>query len=557
MGNRSWIVGAGIAALAVIAALFLFSANNEDATAQDEDIVTLHRGNGAEPATLDPNKETGIWETTITGDLLMGLYTPGADAKPILGSAEAHDVSEDGMTHTFTIREGLRWSDGVPVTAYDFQYAWRRFVNPETAAEFASLMDWVVNADEIIRGELPPEELGAVAVDDRTFVVHLTHPEPFIPEITATYYTYPIPAHVVEEHGDAWTRAGTYVSNGPFVLTEWVSNDHITLEKNPEFYDAENVALDRIVYLPTDDSASALRRFRAGELDVNSDFPSQQYEWLQENMADSIRVAPMLTVSYITINTVVPPFDDARIRRALGLAINRVQVTDQVLRTGQIPTFTLVPPYVDNYLSPTPDYASWTQEERVAEARRLLAEAGYGEDNPLTFTYRYRESIDNRRVAVAVANMWNAVGVEVNLVNTEPAIHYADMRAGNYQVADGGWIVSYPDPGQFLLLANRDYGELNNSNYSNQDYADLYALAQSTVDRDERGRIFAEAEALMLYEAPMLPSHFGVSRSLVGPHVQGWVDSPENVHRSRWISIDESLRPEQTSFADRIMRLFN
>jgi len=557
MGNRSWIVGVGIAALVLIASLFFFSANNEDATAQDEGIVILHRGNGAEPSTLDPNKETGIWETTITGDFLMGLYTPAADASAILGSAEAHEVSEDGMTHTFTIREGLKWSDGEPVTAYDFQYAWRRFVNPETAAEFASLMDWVVNADEIIRGELPPEELGAIAVDDRTFVVQLTHPEPFIPEITATYYTYPIPAHVVEEHGDAWTRAGNYVSNGPFVLTEWVSNDHITLEKNPEFFDAENVAVDRIIYYPTEDSSSALRRFRAGEIDINSDFPSQQYEWLQENMADDIRVVPMYTVSYTTINTLVPPFDDIRIRRALGLAFNRNTVTDQVLRTGQVPAFTLVPPYVDNYPSPSPEYVSWTQEEREAESRRLLAEAGYGEGNPLTFTYRYRESIDNRRVAVAVANMWSEVGVQVNLVNTEPAIHYADMRTGNFQVADGGWIVSYPDPGQFLLLANPDHGELNNSSYSNPRYAELYAEAQATIDRAERGRIFAEAEALMLYEAPLLPSHFGVSRALVGPHVQGWIDNPNNVHRSRWLSIDEALRPEQTSFTDRIMGLFN
>jgi len=557
MGSRSWIVGAGIAALAVVAALFIFSASNKNATAQDGGLVVLHLGNGAEPSTLDPDKETGVWESRITGDLLMGLYTARADGTVMLGMAASHTVSEDGLTHTFTIRDDALWSDGTPVTAYDFQYAWRRFVSPDNAAEFASLMEFVVNAHEIVSGEMDPSELGAIAEDDRTFVVHLTHPEPFIPEITASYFTYPIPAHVVEAVGDNWTKPENMVTNGPYTLKEWVPNDHITIEKSPTFFDADNVAIDRVIFYPTDDSSSALRRFRAGELDINTDFPSQQYQWLQETMPESMRVAPMFTTTYITVNTTVPPFDDARVRRALGLAINREMLTDQVLRTGQTPAYTLVPPYTENYPSPAPEYESWSQDERNAEAVRLLAEAGFGPDNPLHFTYRYRESIDNRRAAIAVANMWRGVNVDVDLVNTEPAIHYADMRAGNFQVADGGWIVSYPDPGQFLLLANPDYGDLNTPRYDNRRYAELFDEAQHTVDRVERGRIFAEAEAMMLYDAPLIPLDYGVSRALVGPQVVGWIDNPYNTHRTRWLSIDESLRPVRLSVTDRIMRLFS
>jgi len=557
MFNRPWVIGAVIAALVVVGAVG-FSSMNKGVTAQDGDgLVVLNRGNSAEPSTLDPHKMTGTWESRIVGDLFVGLYTAAADGSVILGAAESHEVSEDGLTHTFTIREGHTWSDGVPVTAFDFEFAWRRFVSPETAAEFASLLEAVVNTNEIILGEMDPSDLGAFAQDERTFVVQLAHPEPFIPEIVGSYFTYPVPSHVVEEFGDQWVRPGNMVSNGPYMLTEWVSNDHIKAVKNPYFYDTENVAIDEIIFYPTDDSSSALRRFRAGELDLNTDFPSQQYQWLQENMPEEMRVPPAYTTSYIVVNTTQPPFDDARVRRALGLAINRDTITHLILKTGQTPAYTLVPPYVEDYPTPTPDYVSWTQEQRLAEAQRLMTEAGYSADNLLRFTYRYRESIDNRRAAIAVAQMWGEAFIEVNLVNTEVAVHYADLRAGNFTVADAGWQVSYADPGQFLLLTNMDFGELNTSMYDSREFADLFAQAQMTPDRLERGAILARAEAMMLNDAPLIPTYYGISKAIVGPHIQGWVDNPENVHRTRWLTIDESLRPEQTSFSDRIMRLFN
>ena len=556
---RFWITG--LAAIVMVgAAVLMFSANSSSTVAQNEepDRVVLHRGNSAEASTLDPHKMTGTWESRIVGDMFVGLTTLTADGSVIWGAAEAHEVSEDGLTHTFTMREGAVWSDGTPVTAYDFEYSWRRFVDPNTAAEFASLFDMILNATDITYGRIDDvTQLGAHAIDERTFVVTLNHPEPFMPEIVAQYYTYPVPPHVVEEHGDAWARPGNIVTNGPYVASEWVPNDHITVVKNELFYDAENVAIDEVVFYPTDEEATALRRFRAGELDLNTGFPSQQNDWLLENMPNERRVAHFYNTNYTIFNMELEKFQDVRIRQAMALAIDRDVNATNVLALGQTPAYTLVPPYVPDYPLPVPEYAGWTQEQRWERARELMEEAGYGPDNPLEFIYRYRERIDNRRVAIAVADAWSNIYVNVSLVNTETAVHYADLRAGNFEVADAGWVVSYPDPGQFLLLTNSDYGELNTSGYDNPEFVALYRQAMLTPDRAARGALLAQAEQIMLADAPLIPNFFGVSSNLVGPHVIGWEDNPGDVHRTRWLSIDESLKPSQESFVDQIMRWFN
>ena len=557
---RTWITGFAAIAILALVAVFGFSAFSDDSSAQigDEDRVVLHRGNSAEASTVDPHKMTGTWESRIVGDMFIGLYTLTAEGEVIFGAAEAHEVSEDGLVHTFTMREGAVWSDGTPVTAYDFEYSWRRFVNPETAAEFASLFDMILNATDITYGRIDDvTQLGAHALDERTFQVTLTHPEPFMPEIVAQYYTFPVPPHVVEEFDDRWARPGTIVTNGPYVMSEWVPNDHITLLKNDLFYDADNVAIDEVIFYPTDDSSSALRRFRAGELDLNTDFPSQQNQWLVENMPDERRVAHFYNSNYTIFNMADPKFQDVRIRQAMALAMDRDVNATNVLAIGQTPAYTLVPPYVPDYPLPMPEYAGWTQEQRLERAQELMIDAGYGPDNPFEFIYRYRESIDNRRVAISVASAWAEAYIDVELYNTEVAVHYADLRAGNFEVADAGWVVSYPDPGQFLLLTNSDYGELNTSGYDNPEFVSLYRQAMLTPDRAARGALLAQAEQIMLADAPLIPNFFGVSKNLVGPHVVGWEDNPGDVHRTRWLSLDETQRVTQEGFVDQIMRWFN
>jgi len=545
---------------AVLVALFLaFNFSGPDVTAQGEDgIVTLNRGNSAEPSSLDPHRASGTWENNIIGDMFVGLYTEDETGSPVLGAAESHSVSEDGLTHTFIMREGAVWSDGEPVTAYDFEYAFRRILDPNMAAEYAAILYLIDNAEAINSAqETDLTQLGVHALDARTLEIDLNRPAPFLPWLLTHYTTFPVPMHAVEEFGDQWARPGNFVSNGAYTLESWIPNDHITVVKNPLFYDADNVAIDQVNYYPTDDASSALRRFRAGELDLNTDFPSQQIDWLRENMPDDVRVAPYIATSYIAVNTVRPPFDDVRIRRALAMAIDRDTIAYEILKVGQTPAYTLVPPLIPNYTPPQADFASLTQQERISAAQELMREAGYGPDNMLQFVYRYRESIDNRRVAVAISRFWSEIYVDVDLVNTETATHYDDLRTGNFDLGDAGWVADFPDAENYLFLVDSNSGQLNYGSYSNPAYDALLAQAAQTADLEERAAILAQAEAIIMYDMPLIPTTYGVSKAIVAPQVQGWVDNPVNIHRTRFMSIDESLRPVRTSFADRIMGLFN
>ncbi len=559
MGNRSWIWGMAIATALVIVAAFGFSFFNRPVTAESgEQPVILHYGNGAEPSSLDPHRMTGVWESRILGDLMVGLYTPTADNTAIFGAAEAHEISEDGLTHTFTIREGHTWSDGTPLTAYDFEYSFRRMVNPETAAEFASFHYVIENAREINFGEIDDlTQLGVRALDERTLEVRLVRPHPYLHDLFKSYLFYPVPRHVVEEHGDRWSRPGTMVSNGPYHLVDWVPNDHIHVVRNPYFYDNENVQIDEVVYYPTDDASSALRRFRAGEIDLNTDFPEQQIAWLRDNMPQETHTDPSTCVGYIVTNTEVPPFDDVRVRQALAMTIDREALAEQILSLGETPAYSIVTPHAPGYPAPAPEWAALNGEERVERARALLADAGFSETNRLSFVYRYREGIKNRRAALAVANMWTEIGVDADLVNTEPAIHYDDLRAGRFEVGDAGWCPLLADPAEILLLVHSDFAELNSPNYYNPEYDAPYNEALVTVDAARRNELMAASEVILLRDMPLIPTYYYVNKNLVGPHVQGWVDNPQNAHRTRWLSIDESLRPQQESFTDRVMRWFN
>ena len=544
-----------------------YSSINEGATAQNAgangDRVVFHRGNGAEPASLDPHKASGTWENNIIGDMFLALYTEDELGAPVPGAISGHTISDDLLVHTFTLRDDIVWSDGVPVTAHDFEFAFRRIINPNTAARYASILYLIENAEELNTSddlenlEERMTSLGVHALDDMTLEIRLDHPAPYLPQLLTHYTAYPVPRHTIEEFGDRWSRPGNMVSNGAYTLAEWVPNDHITLVKNDLFYDADNVNIDEIIVYPTDDESAALRRFRAGELDANTGFPSQQFEWLQENMPDEMRVAQYISTTYILFNMDDPAFQDLGVRQALSMAIDRTTITEQVLRTGQQPTFTLVPPLMPNYTPPTVFYENMTMEERVAAARELMREAGYSPENPLQFEYRYMEGVDSRRYAVAVAGFWEAIYVDVDLINTEPATHYADLESHNFAMGGAGWIADYADPENYLFLFDSASGGLNYALYNNPTYDALLAQAAITADPGERSAILQEAEALILSEAPFIPTHNSVSKSLVGRQVVGWEDNVVHIHRTRYMSIDESQRTVQEGFVDQIMRWFN
>lgn len=523
-------------------------AGNKNAN-QAEQGVVLHRGNGAEPNTLDPHQANGTWENNIIGDMLMGLFTEGPDGKPIYGAAIDHKISKDGLTHTFILRDDAVWSDGVPVTADDFVFAWRRILNPETAAPYASLIYVFKNARAINEGTMPPEALGARAIDDHTLELTVEKPVPFIATLMTHYTTWPVPKHLVEQEGDGWVKPGVMVSNGAYILEEWRPNSRLVLKKNPTFWDADNVAIDKIVYTPNGDVSAALRAFRAGELDVNACaqcYPIQQVGFIKKNMPGVIRNEPVLSSTYVAFNTTMAPYDDVRVRRALSLGLDRQTLVEKVLRSGEVPAYSFVPPTIQNYVPadelPHMAEASMTQEEREALARELLAEAGFDENNPLKIKVKYRLAGDRKQIMVAMQNMWKQIGVEAELIGEEPKVAYADYRSRNFEVADAGWVADYNDPDNFLFLARSDTGSMNYSDYKNPEFDRLLDEANTMLDLEARAKLMAQAEQLMLNDMTVAPIYFSVNRNLVGLHVQNWIDNSSGIQRSRWLSIDESKR---------------
>lgn len=499
----------------------------------------LHRGNQNEPDTLDPHRATGSWESSIISDMFVGLMTDGPDGLPIYGAAESHTISPDGLVATFTIRKDHVWSDGVPVTADDFVYGMRRILDPKSAAEFASFLYPIKNAAEVNSGKVPVEELGVRAVDARTLEITLAHPAPYLPALLAHYTSYGVPKHVIEKFGADWTNPGNLVSNGPYMLAAWVPNDHVKIVKNPLFFDAANVKIDEVYFFPTDDLESALKRFRAGEIDTNNGIPSQKLEYVRSELGSEVRIAPFMNLRYITMNNLRAPFNDMRVRKALSLAIDRETITGKILKAGEAPAYAMVPPGVAGYAGgPQIAFKDVPYAQRVEEAKALLAQAGFGPENPLSFSFNYIADPDSKRVAVALAGMWQSVGVKAELLVSEKKVHYDTVREGNYEVGEANWIADYNDAKNFLFLTQPSSGKMNMSKYANLEFEALMAQADQTIDPVARAALMAQAEKMMLDEYPVAPVYYGVSRSLVKTYVKGWVDNVANIHRTRFLSID-------------------
>ncbi|MBL8781018.1 MAG: peptide ABC transporter substrate-binding protein, partial [Alphaproteobacteria bacterium] len=253
----------------------------------------LHRGNGSEPYSLDPHRTTGVWESHIIGDMLVGLYTEDAIGQPIFGAAENAVTSEDGLTWTFKIRPHT-WSDGVPVSAEDFVFAYQRILDPKTAAQYANVLYAIKNAQKVNKGDLPVSALGVRAVDASTLVIELDHPAPYLPQLLTHHTATPLPRALVQKVGNDWTKPGTMVSNGPYLLTEWRPHDHVKLVKNPKFFDAATVKIDEVYFYPIEDDLAALKRYRAGELDTNERWPLTEHKWLRENIPNEARTSTVL-----------------------------------------------------------------------------------------------------------------------------------------------------------------------------------------------------------------------------------------------------------------------
>jgi oligopeptide transport system substrate-binding protein len=504
-------------------------------------ITVLTRGNGAEPKSLDPHFIDLIPESNIVGDLLVGLTTFDPAAHPIPGAADRWSVSADGKTWTFHIRNHL-WSDGTPVTAHDFVFAWQRLLDPKTGAYYAYNLWLLKNAHAISNGKLPPSALGVIAQDDSTLVVSLDHPAPYLPELLTHETAYPLPRHTVVALGNKWSRPGSFVGNGAYIPVEWVPNDHITLMKNPRFYDVAHVRIDKVVYVPTQDTQAGLRRYRSGEIDTVTPIPLAQIDWIRKNLRSELHSVPFLGLSYVDINLRHPPLNDARVREALNLAYDRETMTAKVLRFGDKPAYSIVPPNVANFgPDPAMDFARLPYPARIAKARALMVQLGFGPNNPLRTTYATTGEPDSRRIAAVLQAMLKPVYVDLEIVVSDEAVHYRMMQQGQFDLASASWFADFNDASNFLDLMRHDSGN-NNGGYNNRKFEAALDSAQAEPDLQKRGRLLADAERIALDDYPWIPVRFRMTQDLVKPYVRGWIENSRQANRSRWLWVDEAPR---------------
>lgn len=501
---------------------------------------TLRRGIGPEPDTLDPQRARTDASFNILRDLFEGLTAVGPDGAPVPGAAESWTVSADGLAYRFHLRDGLRWSNGDPLVASDYVAGMRRLVDPATASPYAGALDPVVNAAAIVAGQKPVDSLGVLAPDPRTVEIRLEHPAPYLLGLLAQPGTFPVHGPTLAQHGTEYARPGIMVSNGAFVLTDWVVGSHVVAERNPSYWNAAATKIARVHYVHTADPSTEFRFYRAGELDFTSVLPASQFAWIKEHLPDELHVSPQLSIYYYGFNLTRPPFkDQPGLRRALSMVIDRDRLATSVIGVGEAPAWGWVPPGVANYTSQKFDYASMPAADRVAEARRLYAAAGYSAEHPLKVEIRYNSGEVHNRLAVAVAAMWKeSLGVETTLYAEEfRALLQSVQARKDTQVFRSSWVGDYNDAYTFAQLLQSGFG-INLTGYSNPSYDALLKDATATPDPAQRRALLEQAERTMLADHPVLPIYFYVNKHLVKPWVSGWTDNVMNIQYSKNLALD-------------------
>ena len=497
----------------------------------------LRIGNGGEPLTLDPHRYNLNLEEKILADLFEGLTAHDARGRVVPGAAEGWTTSADGLVWTFNLRPLGRWSDGVPVTADDFVFAIKRLLDPQTAASLAFFLYAIEGAAAANAGDRPLDGIGVRALDTHTLEIRLEKPFPFFAERLIYPTGYPVPKHIVEKLGDDWVKPGNMVTNGAFVLADWQPQGFVRLTRNPHFRDAASVDLDAVTFFPTADRNAAYNRYRSGELDIIGDFPPGEIDWLRRELPAHLHISPLLSIMYLVFNVTEPPFDDVRVRRALALAIDRELITGRVLQSDEVPSPSFVPPMVVDYAS-----AVAAVPASGETARGLLAEAGYDARNPLSVTLRYIAGADNKKVQVAIAAMWKSIGVETVLHHAELNAHFAQLRQGDFEVAQAGWF-GENNPEHYLELLMSTTGDVNYGGFADPQTDALMAKAKDTVGLAARLALLRQAEVAGLALDPVVPLYAVTIRSLVNPRVTGWYANPRNAHPARYLG----LRPTDAS----------
>lgn len=485
-------------------------------------------GNGAEPSDLDPQTITGIPERNITATLFEGLTRNDPttlEARP--GVAKSWDVSEDGLVYTFHLREGLTWSDGVPLTARDFYASFRRLLSASLGSDNSDQLYDIVNAEDYHKGKLKDfSQVGFRVIDDLTLEVRLNHPASYLLKTMGSRTWMPIPMHVLEKFGDPlvpgkpWTRPGTLVGNGPFILKEWKPNSYIEVARNPRYWNADTVKLNGIRFIPMENQPAEEAAFRSGQLHKTERVPLTKIAVYQREAPEKLHIHPYSGVYYFNFNVNREPFTDVRVRQALAMAVNRESLVKNVTLAGEIPAYHFTPEGISGYVSRARTKLDFD------EARRLLAEAGYpgGKGMP-PITLLYNTAENHRVIAEAIQQTWkHELGVDIQLENQEWKVYLDTMQHEFYQICRAGLIMEPYDPSQFLRVFTSDNG-FNRTGWKNAEYDRLYQEVVNTADQAKRMELMQQMEKILTDEMPILPVYYYTNQYLMDPSVKGWEDN--------------------------------
>lgn len=533
-----------IAVLLIALAALSFPAGDAPAQLIEREI---RRGVMDSPVRLDPQFATLPSERAILTDLFLGLVTEDAGGVIRPGAAESWEVRDGGLTWVFKLRADQKWSDGRLLVAKDFEYAFQRLLSPQSGAPFASMFYNISGAEALHTGRTDdPATLGVAAMDESTLVFKLVEPSPQLLAQLVHHATYPLRKDHVERADESWTRPGKMVTNGPYILSEWLPGNYLKLAKNWRFYDPASVSIDNVYYDVVEFIESATERFFSGNLQTLSGIPREAIAGLMETAPEVVRVYPSLTVDYLVINTRKPPFNDPRVREALALAVDSPTLVRQVLDGGEIPADGLLPeglagvrepeaaPRVGPYPVPRPMSA---QEKRDA-AEVLLTDAGFGVQDSLRLTLHYNANGAHQKVAEAVAEMWKRVGVRADLYSNDYTVHYGDLGLGDFDVARAGWAADYNDPSAFLMLFDGKSERFNYGRFADEEFDKLLATA-AKQEPATRAVTLYRAEQLAMKKFPIVPLYNHASRNLVATSVSGWEDNVRDIHPSRYLDLRE------------------
>lgn len=489
----------------------------------------LRLNNNEEPGSLHPGTAQGTHDSWILEHAFEGLTKKTPEGEIVEGIAKDWNVSDDGLTWTFNLRDDAKWSNGDPVTAHDFEFAWKYALNPESASEYAYQLYYLEggeaynssqNKDEYAALE---EKVGVKALDDLTLEVKLAESTPYFLDLTSFYTYYPVNKKVQEANPDWALEAETYVSNGAFKLTEWKHKESMKLEKNESYYDKDKIKLDEVQFVIIDNADTAWQMYQSNELDLVYPLPPDVTGELSGTDDPEFEIAPDLALYYYNLNNEVKPFNNVKVRKALSMAIDRKSLVEHVTQGGQQPAYGIIPPGIPDVEGDFQENSGDLFKEDAEEAKKLLQEGLAEEDMDQMpeFTLTYNTDEGHKKIAEAIQEMWRKnLDVNVTLENVEFQVKLDREKAGDYQISRGGWVGDYVDPMTFVDLWVTD-GSFNDANWSNPEYDKNVKIGKTSMDQKERMEAMHKAEEILIDEMPIIPLYFYTKPFTVKPHVKG------------------------------------